>query len=95
MSKANSSTVCSGIEWNSLLGLLVRLKKANRIREYLLIGSGAYLGLRASDLLYLRWLDLIDKDEIGITEKKTGKKSIRQNEFVQTATSQAMDEETL
>jgi integrase len=73
MSMANSSTVCSGIEWNSLLGLLFRLKKANRIREYLLIGTGAYLGLRASDLLNLRWSDLLGKDEIAITEKKTGK----------------------
>ena len=73
MSMANTSTVCSGIEWNSLLGLLVRLKKAKRNREYILIGTGAYLGLRASDLLNLRWSDLMDKDEIEITEKKTGK----------------------
>jgi len=73
MSVLNSSTVCSGIEWNSMLGLLVRLKKAKRIKEYLLIGTGAYLGLRASDLLNLRWSDLMYKDEIAITEKKTGK----------------------
>ena len=73
MSIANTSTVCSGIEWNSLLGLLVRLKKTKRNREYLLIGTGTYLGLRASDLLNLRWSDFIDKDEVVITEKKTGK----------------------
>jgi integrase len=73
MSLENSSTVCSGIEWNSLLGLLVRLKKAKRTREYLLIGTGVYLGLRASDLLCLRWSDLLDNDEITLTEKKTGK----------------------
>jgi integrase len=73
MSTLNSSTVCSGIEWNSMLGLLVQLKKAKRNKEYLLIGTGAYLGLRASDLLNLRWSDLMDKDEIAITEKKTGK----------------------
>jgi len=74
MSIVNSSTVCSGIEWNSLLGLLVRLKKEKRNREYLLIGTGAYLGLRASDLLNLRWSDVMSKDELVITEKKTGKK---------------------
>ncbi len=73
MSLPNFSTVCSGIEWNSLLGLLVRLKKAKRNKEYLLVGTGAYLGLRASDLLNLRWPDLIKKDEITIREKKTGK----------------------
>lgn len=73
MSLANTSTECSGIEWNSMLGLLVQLKKAKRNKEYLLIGTGAYLGLRASDLLNLRWSDLMYKDEIALTEKKTGK----------------------
>jgi integrase len=73
MSRIDTITVCSGIEWNSLLGLLVRLKKANRIKEYLLIGTGAYLGLRASDLLNLRWIDLINRNEVTINEKKTGK----------------------
>lgn len=73
MSLINTSAICSGIEWNSMLGLLVRLKKAKRNKEYLLIGTGAYLGLRASDLLNLRWSDLMDKDEITITEKKTSK----------------------
>jgi len=76
MSIVNTSTVCSGIEWNSLLGLLVRLKKEKRNREYLLIGTGAYLGLRASDLFNLRWSDLLDKDEIAISEKKTGKNRV-------------------
>jgi len=73
MSLKESNTTCTGIEWNSLLGLLVRLKKAKRYREYLLIGTGAYLGLRASDLLNLRWSDVLHRDEIIIVENKTGK----------------------
>lgn len=73
MSSKRSNTTCSGIEWNSLLGLLFQLKRANRYREYLLIGTGAYLGLRASDLLDLRWSDVLDKHEVTITEKKTSK----------------------
>jgi len=56
-----------------MLGLLVRLKKTKRNKEYLLIGTGSYLGLRASDLLNLHWSDLMVQDEIAITEKKTGK----------------------
>ena len=44
-----------------------------RYREYLLIGTGAYLGLRASDLLNLRWSDVLHRDEIIIVENKTGK----------------------
>ena len=81
MSLAKSKTVCSGIEWNSMLGLLVRLKKDNKIMPYLLIGTGAYLGLRAKDLLNIRWIDILGKDEITITESKTGKvRSITVNE---------------
>ena len=73
MSKKNTLSTCSGVDWNSMLGLLVRLNKSNRIGEYLLIGTGSYLGLRASDLLNLRWTDVLDKEELTITEKKTGK----------------------
>jgi len=56
-----------------MLGLLVRLKKDNKIMPYLLIGTGAYLGLRAKDLMNIRWIDVLGKDEITVTESKTGK----------------------
>ena len=56
-----------------MLGVLAQLKRANRIREYLLIGTGCYLGLRANDLLNLRWIDLLNNDEVIIMEQKTGK----------------------
>jgi integrase len=56
-----------------MLGLLVRLKKDNKIIPYLLIGTGAYLGLRAKDLLNIRWIDVLGKHEVTITESKTGK----------------------
>lgn len=73
MSKKNTKTTCSGIEWNAMLGLLSRLKKDKRIKEYLLIGSGSYLGLRASDLLKLKWSNVLNTNEILIIEQKTGK----------------------
>lgn len=73
MSRKNSNTTCSGIEWNEMLGLLYRLRKDNRIKEYLLLGAGCYLGLRATDLLRLRWSDMLNKDELIIVEQKTGK----------------------
>lgn len=81
MSLKNTKSTCSGIEWNSMLGLLTRLKKDNKIMPYLLIGTGAYLGLRAKDLLNIRWIDILGKDEITVTESKTGKvRSITVNE---------------
>lgn len=73
MSAKHSYTTCSGLDWNLMLGLLVQLKKSGRNLEYLLIGMGAYLGLRASDLLCLRWSDVLNREEVVITEKKTGK----------------------
>lgn len=67
------STSTSGMDWNSMLGLTQRLKQDKHYRDYLLILSGCYLGLRISDLLSLQWKDLIDKDELILIEKKTGK----------------------
>jgi len=64
MKLKGSNTTCSGIEWNSLLGLLHQLKKSKRSREYLLIGTGAYLGLHASDLVNLSWSDVWNKDAV-------------------------------
>ena len=61
MTNKYSITVCSGIEWNTMLGLLVRLKKENQMMPYFLIGTGAYLSLRAKDLLNMRWNDILDK----------------------------------
>lgn len=74
MSVIKTKTECTGIDWNSLLGLLVQLKKSKRYKEYLLVGTGAYLGLRASDLLNLKWSDVLHNDEVIIVERKTGKK---------------------
>ena len=73
MSKKNSKTTTSGLNWNEMLGLLQRLKREERIRDYMLIATGCYLGLRASDLLNLKWIDIIYRDELIITERKTGK----------------------
>jgi len=78
MSRKNSKTTTSGLAWNEMLGLLHQLKQDKRYRDYLLICLGSYFGLRAKDLLSLRWCDLYDGEqvraEILLTESKTGKK---------------------
>lgn len=76
------------MDWNSMLGLLVRLKQEKDFRAYLLIATGCYFGLRIGDLLNLKWIDLFEKDEFIITEEKTGKKrKITINSFVKEALS--------
>ena len=83
MSNKGTKTTTSGLDWNSAMGLLARLKNDDKMREYLLIAAGIYLGLRIGDLLNLKWEDVLDKDEFQITESKTGKqRKITVNRFL-------------
>lgn len=66
-------TATSGMDWNSMLGLTLRLRQDKLYRDYLLITMGCYFGLRIGDLLSLRWDDVVDKDEFFINEQKTKK----------------------
>lgn len=60
------------MDWNEAMTLIDRMAADGRHRDALLIAAGCYLGLRISDLLRLRWSDLLSS-EIALTEKKTGK----------------------
>jgi len=60
------------MDWNEAMQLVAHLYDDGYYRDCLLISSGCFLGLRISDLLILRWRDLLE-DEFTITEKKTGK----------------------
>jgi integrase len=83
MSKKNSKTTCTGMDWNAMLGLLHQLKRDFKFQDYLLIATGCYFGLRIKDLLNLRWKDVMDKIEFTVIESKTGKRrSITINENV-------------
>ena len=76
MSKPNSKTTCSGLDWNQMLGLLHRLKRDDRLQDCLLVATGSYFGLRIKDLLNLTWSEVIDKNEFTVTESKTSKKRL-------------------
>lgn len=83
MSLKHTKTTTSGIEWNAMHGLLARLKHDRKHKEYLLIATGCYFGLRIGDLLNLKFYQVLDKDEFIITEQKTGKeRKITINSFV-------------
>lgn len=51
------------------------LKREN-VRDYVLIMTGTYTGLRISDILKLKVKDVKDKKYIDIREKKTGKRNL-------------------
>lgn len=73
MSIKHTYTTSDYIEWNTMLNLVSRLYKDGDYRMSLLIGCGAFFGLRISDLLSLSWDMLLDSDSFILTEKKTGK----------------------
>jgi len=71
------------MDWNEAMLLVNHLYEDGRYRDSLLIASGCYLGLRISDLLQLRWQDLLSED-FTINEQKTGKtRTLRINPSLQ------------
>lgn len=73
---ANDKSIYSGadaLDWDEAARVTEELIVAGRIREAMLLACGCYLGLRISDILILRWSDIIDNDTLCLDEKKTGK----------------------
>ena len=73
MSLVGQKTKSDFIEWVKLQSLTQKLERDNDWKFTLLITIGMFTGLRISDILSLHWNDLLDKTNIEITEKKTGK----------------------
>ena len=64
------------MEWTTMLSLVRKLYKDGNYRMSLLIGCGAFFGLRISDLLTLSWDMLLYEDQFTLREKKTGKRRV-------------------
>jgi len=73
MALAGQKTKSDYIEWSKLQSLILKLERNGDLKFSLLISIGIYTGLRISDILVLRWKDIVEKDFIEITEKKTKK----------------------
>jgi integrase len=73
MASKYRKTECSALDWEQFLLLIDRLKKTTEYRFLLLICIGCYCGLRLSDILQLRWKDILEKEYFELAEKKTGK----------------------
>jgi integrase len=74
MSKKYSNTTADYLEWHEAMNLVRKLYNDKKITLSLYIGCSCFFGLRASDTLNLKWIDLLDKDEFQLIEKKTQKK---------------------
>ncbi len=72
MSLKGQRTKSDFLEWERFQLLIHQLGRDNEYRFQLLIAIGCYTGLRISDILKLRWEDLLS-GRIEIKEQKTGK----------------------
>lgn len=80
MALQNQKTKADYIEWEKLQNLILKLERDGDFKFSLLLAIGSYTGLRISDILILRWKDILEKDLLEVTEKKTGKfRRIRMN----------------
>jgi len=68
-----SRTTATYCDWNLIHQIMGDLVGQKDWKYVLLIAVGIYTGLRISDILQLRWEDLVDKDYLEVHEKKTGK----------------------
>ena len=73
MSAKHSFTTADYLPWDMAMNLIRKLYKEGYYRTSLLIGCGCFFGLRISDLLSLKWEQIINKSSFSIEEQKTGK----------------------
>ena len=84
MSLKYSSTTADYLIWSDAMNLIRKLAKDDNYKISLLIALGCFTGLRISDILSLRWKQILNTDEFTVIEKKTGKqRTIRLNPQLQ------------
>ena len=74
MSLKYSNTTADFLEWEEAMNLIRKLFKDKNYSMSLLIALGCFFGLRISDILSLRWNQILNVNEFTIIEHKTGKK---------------------
>ena len=74
MSLKYSTTTADFLVWSDAMNLIRKLAKDGNYKISLLIALGCFTGLRISDILALRWKQILHVEEFTIIEKKTGKK---------------------
>ena len=84
MSLKYSNTTADYLQWDEAMNLIRKLAKDGNYKMSLLIALGCFTGLRISDILALRWKQILHIAEFTITEKKTGKlRTLRLNPQLQ------------
>ena len=74
MSQKYSTTTADFLVWSDAMNLIRKLAKDDNYKMSLLVALGCFTGLRISDILALRWNQILSVSEFTIIEKKTSKK---------------------
>ncbi|MBE6212458.1 MAG: site-specific integrase [Rikenellaceae bacterium] len=79
-----SNTTADYLDWEIAMNLIRRLANDENYKMSLLVALGCFTGLRISDILALRWNQILGVSEFTIIEKKTNKRrTIRLNPQLQ------------
>lgn len=80
MSQKYSKTTADYLVWSDAMNLIRKLAKDGNYKMSLLVAIGCFSGLRISDILALRWSQILSVSEFTIIEKKTRKqRTVRMN----------------
>lgn len=74
MSLKYSTTTADYLVWSDAMNLIRKLARDGNYKMSLLIAIGCFTGLRISDILALRWWQILHTSEFTVIEKKTGKR---------------------
>ena len=74
MSLKYSTTTADYLVWSDAMNLIRKLARDGNYKMSLLIAIGCFTGLRISDILALRWRQILHTSEFTVIEKKTGKR---------------------
>ena len=80
MSLKYSNTTADFLQWDEAMNLIRKLFKDGDYNMSLLIALGCFFGLRISDILSLRWNQILNVNEFTIIERKTGKKNRKEKQ---------------
>ena len=84
MSLKYSNTTADYLVWSDAMNLIRKLAKDENYKMSLFIALGCFTGLRVSDILNLRWFQILGVSEFTIIEKKTSKqRTLRLNPQLQ------------
>lgn len=73
MKKSRTHSKADALDWDEAMELIANLKSDGFYRDAMLIACGCFLGLRISDILLLRWEDVMTGGVLVMREKKTRK----------------------